>query len=114
MKEILDKVEKLYTVSLKEHGVNSEAVGWPTIDGQVLRFDILVKVIEEKNKAFTVNDLGCGYASMFEYFESNKFNLSKYTGYDISEDMLKTAQLRLENNNKVIIHKFFSFYAITF
>ena len=41
MNEILNKVEKLYTDSLKEHGVSSKAVGWTTGDGQILRFDKL-------------------------------------------------------------------------
>ena len=43
MNEILNKVEKLYTDSLKEHGVSSKAVGWTTGDGQILRFDKLVE-----------------------------------------------------------------------
>ncbi len=105
MKEILNKVEKLYTDSLKEHGVDSKAVGWTTRDGQLLRFDKLVEVIENKDKEFTVNDLGCGYGAMFEYFEKNNFNITQYNGYDISEEMLKSAKEQIGVSSKIELYK---------
>ena len=105
MNEILNKVEKLYTDSLKEHGVSSKAVGWTTGDGQILRFDKLVEVIEDKKESFTINDLGCGFGSMFEYFVANDFNVSKYYGYDISEDMLITAKEQIGQSDKVELFK---------
>lgn len=105
MNEILNKVEKLYTDSLKEHGVSSKAVGWTTGDGQILRFDKLVEVIEDKNEDFSVNDLGCGYGAMFEYFGKKGFKISKYNGYDISEDMLKTAKEQIGKSKKVELFK---------
>ncbi|MEA2018695.1 MAG: methyltransferase domain-containing protein [Campylobacterota bacterium] len=105
MEEILNKVEKLYTDSLKEHGTSSKAVGWTTGDGQMLRFDKLIEVIEDRNEAFSVNDLGCGYGSMFEYFEKNGFNISKYNGYDISEEMLKSAKEQIGKSQKVELFK---------
>jgi len=105
MEEILNKVEKLYTNSLREHGVDSKAVGWMTGDGQVLRFDKLVEVIENKDEEFTLNDLGCGYGAMFQYFEENNFNISKYNGYDISEEMLKSAKEQIGKSAKVKLYK---------
>lgn len=105
MNEILNKVEKLYTDSLKEHGVTSKAVGWTTGDGQILRFDKLVEVVEDKNQDFSVNDLGCGYGAMFEYFGKKGFKISKYNGYDISEDMLKTAKEQIGKSKKVELFK---------
>jgi len=96
MKEVLDKVKKLYTDSLKEYGVNSKSVGWTTEEGQILRFKKLCEVIEDKNTPFTVNDLGCGYGAMFEYLKKNNFNIVHYNGYDISEEMLETAKNKLE------------------
>lgn len=105
MNEILDKVEKLYTNSLKKHGIDSKAVGWNSKESQILRFDKMVEVIDEKDKPFTVNDLGCGYGSMFKYFIENSFNVTKYNGYDISEDMLKVAKQQIGDNNKVELLK---------
>lgn len=101
MKEVLDKVKKLYTDSLKEYGVNSKSVGWTTEEGQILRFKKLCEVIEDKNTPFTVNDLGCGYGAMFEYLKKNNFNIVHYNGYDISEEMLETAKKQIGNSNKV-------------
>jgi len=42
---------------------------------------------------------------MFEYFEENNFNISKYNGYDISEEMLKSAKNRIGNSFKVELYK---------
>ncbi len=38
-------------------------------DGQRLRFEILVRVVEDEGKAggVTINDLGCGYAAIFDF-----------------------------------------------
>lgn len=105
MNKILNKLEKLYTDSLKEHGIDSKAVGWSTKEGQLLRFDKMVQVIEEKDKPFSVNDLGCGYGSMFSYFNDNSFNVSKYNGYDISDDMLKVAKEKIGDDVKVKLFK---------
>ena len=101
MQDILDQVGKLYSESLKEHGIDSKAVGWTTGDGQKLRFDKLVEVINNKNESFSVNDLGCGYGAMFQYFEKNNFNISDYNGYDISEEMLISAKEEIGNNPKI-------------
>jgi SAM-dependent methyltransferase len=101
MSEILNKVEKLYTDSLKEHGVDSKAVGWTNDDGQLLRFDKLVELIEQKDEKFTVNDLGCGYGALRSYFEKNNFNISMYNGYDISKDMLDKARELSGNSSRV-------------
>jgi SAM-dependent methyltransferase len=105
MNEILNKVGKLYTDSLKEHGVDSKAVGWNDDDGQLLRFDKLVELIEQKDEEFTVNDLGCGYGAMFEYLERNNFNIYEYNGYDISEEMLKSAKEHIGDSGKVELYK---------
>ncbi len=101
MKEILDKVKSLYTESLKEHGVDSKSVGWTTKEGQILRFEKLCDIIKDKKQLFTVNDLGCGYGAMFEYFEKNYFNIKHYNGYDISKEMLIAAKSQIGNSSKV-------------
>ena len=44
-------------------------------------------------EAFTVNDLGCGYGSLFAYLdEMAGARLTAYHGYDISEPMLEQAR----------------------
>lgn len=63
MNEILNKIRKTLYRLFKRAWVSSKAVGWTTGDGQILRFDKLVEVIEDKNEDFSVNDLGCGYGA---------------------------------------------------
>lgn len=105
MNNVLNKVEELYTNSLKEHGINSKAVGWPTKESQIIRFNKLIEVIEDKASVVSINDLGCGYGAMYEYFTNNHFNLCQYNGYDISEAMLSKANELIGKNSNVKLIK---------
>ncbi len=99
----LSPVERLYTKSLEEHGTKSIGVGWPDPEMHRLRFDKLVSVIEPDSIDISVNDLGCGYGSLYEYFLENKVNVSTYRGYDISEKMLIEARNRLPQDRVELI-----------
>ncbi|MCJ8344919.1 class I SAM-dependent methyltransferase, partial [bacterium] len=101
MQSTLTKIEKLYNDSLTEHGMKSKGVGWNTSEGQSLRFDKLIELLGNQPESFSVNDLGCGFGSMFEYFESKALNVCNYNGYDISQEMLDSARLRLHDRKDV-------------
>ncbi|HEX6025627.1 MAG TPA: class I SAM-dependent methyltransferase [Solirubrobacter sp.] len=86
----LADVEALYRSNLAEHGTSSASVGWPDARAQQLRFDKLAYVIDT-DAPITVNDWGCGYGAMFRYLDE-RFTLERYTGYDISAEMLEAAR----------------------
>jgi len=93
LKRALDSVERFYTESLAEHGVASKAVGWREEDAQLLRFDQLAKLLEGDDGPVTVNDWGCGYGAMFGYLDTRLGErLERYTGYDISAEMVEAAK----------------------
>lgn len=90
----LTDVEALYTANLAEHGVTSASVGWPDAEAQRLRFDKLAHVIarDAPQGPISVNDWGCGYGAMFGYLDERAdVQLKRYTGYDLSADMLDAA-----------------------
>jgi SAM-dependent methyltransferase len=100
LSDALAGVEALYTANLAEHGVSSASVGWPDADAQRLRFDKLAYAIEVEAPAggVTVNDWGCGYGAMFHYLDARPdVQLSAYTGYDISADMLSAARTHVDD-----------------
>jgi SAM-dependent methyltransferase len=92
----LDKIKKLYTGNLLEHGAKSTAVGWNTEQSQLLRFEKLTSVIEDRSLAVSINDYGCGYGAHLSYLaKACGIAVSKYYGYDLSEDMVNAAKSEL-------------------
>lgn len=93
----LDGIRDLYTGNLATHGLTSKGVGWKDDASHLLRFERLTRVIDSGLPAYTVNDWGCGYAAMFDYLDSlGASRLSRYTGYDISAEMLAAARERCD------------------
>src|SRR4030042_859306 len=98
----LNKIKKLYTDNLNKFGVNSMSVGWPQKNSQLLRFEKLLYVLNSRTENITVNDLGCGYGELFRYFGDKGFDLTKYYGYDISEEMIIAAKEYIKNQKAVL------------
>ena len=97
MKETLDKISNLYSDNFKRHGDQSEAVGWSTKHCQQLRFEKLTQSILDKDTSFSINDYGCGYGAHLEYLLKEKYLVSCYNGYDLSEEMLISSKERLKD-----------------
>ena len=92
--EQLKKIEEMYSGNIKAMGQKSTAVGWNTDDCQNMRFDKLSSFIDDTN--YSVNDYGCGFGSHLQYLtESLGHTVTAYNGYDLSQEMLDTAQTNL-------------------
>jgi SAM-dependent methyltransferase len=93
----LDGIRDLYAGNLAEYGTSSKSVGWRDEASQELRFERLARVIDAGDGGFTVNDWGCGYGAMFGHLD-RAFGprLTRYTGYDISAEMLEAARRQCE------------------
>ena len=92
--ETLVGIAALYTKNLHDYGIGPKSVGWKDESSQLLRFEKLVHVIDMKAESggISVNDLGCGYGAMFRYLaQIPSLRLTRYYGYDISEQMLAQA-----------------------
>lgn len=92
VKTALDEVKNLYTGNLAQHGVDSKSVGWKDEASQLLRFDVLSRVIHEGDAPFTVNDFGSGYGAMYAYLDQRFRGLTGYCGVDVSEPMVAQAK----------------------
>jgi len=90
--KIIEDVCDYYTEKLQTFGATPKGVDWNSLESQELRFEQLVKIIEPDDVNFSMLDYGCGFGSMFP-FVMRKFGESfSFTGYDISEEMIKTAK----------------------
>lgn len=88
----LSAIARLYSDSLGTHGTAAKGVGWGDETSHQLRFDKLAMVLEPPSEAISVIDLGCGYGALHGYLAGRGYRLSKFYGYDISEDMLREAR----------------------
>src|SRR5438270_9454461 len=103
--DALSGVAQLYEDNLRHYGQTSKSVGWRDEASQILRFEKLVELIEPSAGAngISVNDLGCGYAAMFQFLaERPGLKLDRYFGYDISEKMLAEAQCAVGNDSRAV------------
>ncbi len=98
--EILNSVEKYYTEKILKHGATPAGVDWNSQISQELRFEQLVKVFSAEKEMFSILDYGCGYGSMYEFLKI-RYNDFEYTGFDISQEMIKNADALHPTNKKV-------------
>lgn len=99
MDKIGREVKAYYDDKINTFGTTPQGVDWNSIESQELRFEILSRVINE-NKHFSILDYGCGFGSMFNYFEE-KFEKFDYTGFDLSDKMIEAANDKISKQNAV-------------
>lgn len=97
--KLLSDVADYYSSKLAQHGETPHGVDWNSEESQMLRFKQLSKIIDKKCH-FSVNDLGCGYGSYYDYL-SLGYETFSYSGFDVSEEMIRAANLRYKGNSQV-------------
>jgi Trans-aconitate methyltransferase len=91
MSDLLAKVARYYSAKLSDFGPSPRGVDWNGEDGQILRFEQLVKLLPEGEK-FTVCDIGCGYGAFLPFLKQQR-PLAEYLGVDVSPDMVASASV---------------------
>lgn len=100
------KTNEFFGDKLQKLGANSLGVGWNGDDAQRVRYEQLTKLIDF-NDGRTICDFGCGYGYYLSYLQEVFPDWrGKYTGYDISENMIQAAKKIYgqddENHNFVV------------
>lgn len=90
MTRVLDAVRRYYSEKIVEHGPTAKGVDWNDQASQELRFDQLLKLCDAA-EPFSINDYGCGYGALARYLAQRGYTF-RYTGFDISEEMVAQAQ----------------------
>lgn len=89
-----DTARAYYTGKLRRHGATARGVDWSSAASQYLRFAQLVKVCDLR-RPFSLNDFGCGYGALLEYFDFRHPDLTvRYHGIDISPEMIEAARAK--------------------
>jgi SAM-dependent methyltransferase len=89
---LLAEVADYYSSKLASHGDTPRGVDWNGEESQLLRFEQLARVVDPAGP-FSLNDVGCGYAALFDYL-APRFPDMKYAGCDISPEMVAAARAR--------------------
>lgn len=90
--KLLSPIEEYYSSKISLHGSNPDGVDWNSVDGQVLRFEQLSKIISA-DSSFSLCDLGCGYGAYLDFLGS-RYKKFSYTGLDVSNEMINSAKAR--------------------
>lgn len=93
---ITEKVGRYYTERFDKHGATAAGVDWNSTESQELRFAQLLKVVEP-DRAFTINDYGCGYGALADFISSRGLRFT-YRGFDLSQPLIERAK---ELHNKM-------------
>jgi len=100
--ELKAKVSQYYGEKVRTFGPVAKGVDWKDEHSQNLRFEQLLKIVVER-EGITLNDLGCGYGAIFLYKDVSA-RVSKYYGYDISEEMLTHARNLIPDDKAVFVN----------
>lgn len=105
--DLLELIGQVYDHRFKECGPSAKGVFWKHEEGQVLRHEILLKIIDPTDLSgnISIGDLGCGYGAFFELLkDSPLMDGSQYFGYDISIEMIDAASIRNHDRRASFIH----------
>lgn len=97
--DILTEVAEYYSSKLNQHGETPRGVDWNGEESQTLRFEQLCKIIDTSTQ-FSINDLGCGYGALYDVL-SLRYDSVHYSGFDVSESMIRVALQRYTDRNHV-------------
>jgi len=99
IKNIKNEVSTYYSNKHKEHGNTHLGVDWNSIESQEHRFLQLSNILPQHNE-FNILDYGCGYGALWPYLKKKSFKLSKFIGFDISEEMIQSAKALYRNDKE--------------
>jgi hypothetical protein len=98
------EIVSFYTDHLKNFGDTPKGVGWKNDLAQEVRFEQLIKIINQKINNFTINDLGCGTGKLYSFLSAKNFQPTYY-GYDILEEMIEAAKTYLPIHTSINLIK---------
>lgn len=90
-KDIKEVVSSYYTKKHNEHGNSHWGVDWNSTESQEHRFLQLSKILP-LDAEFSLMDYGCGYGALWPYLKNRGYQISKFTGFDISTEMATSAK----------------------
>ena len=81
-----------YREAVERHGAGFEATLWNSPEAQVLRFDVMIGLMDLEGCA--VLDVGCGQGDLAARLLERRVPFARYVGVDALAEMIEAARLR--------------------
>jgi SAM-dependent methyltransferase len=94
--EILDRTQRYYAGTVREHGATARGVDWNSEASQLLRFDQFARLLDPSGE-IAITDYGCGYGALVDWLEA-RGGPYRYLGFDLSPEMIALAKARHAGN----------------
>lgn len=94
-------LSEFYESCLQKFGPTPQGVDWPNQTDVSKRFTVMLDILshEPTHTTLSLLDLGCGYGALLNHLNTHKPAIDiKYTGIDISDKMVQTAQTLFPHN----------------
>jgi len=88
--DIQEHVRNYYTRKVTAYGPTPRGVDWNSREGQVERFEQLLKLCD-RGSEYSLIDLGCGYGALLDHLRAASDQVH-YRGIDLSEAMIREAR----------------------
>jgi SAM-dependent methyltransferase len=89
----LRPIVRAYDSYLARRAEDARRVGWRDSESQSRKFAEICELFAADDTSFSVYDLGCGLANMYEFLK-DRHPQARYTGCDIHEGMITNARSR--------------------
>lgn len=90
-----------YENCLDKYGDCSKGVDWPKPEDAIIRYNIMLDIIKEKEKV-SLLDFGCGAAHLYDYILEKNYNI-EYYGLDLSEKFIQVCQQKYPEGDFICI-----------
>ena len=91
---VTELLQEHYTKTFRKYGPVPAGVDWGTDENAaLLRQRIMLNVVRDRRRPFSLLDVGCGYGALLDEVNSQQLN-AEYTGIDIVPDLVKSGELR--------------------
>lgn len=88
--DTLNNLRNFFDERIKAHGAQPKGVDWNSQESQVIRFEQLLKIVQQPDEPFSIIDFGCGYGALIDYLNAKGYQYT-YTGYDMTPAVIEAA-----------------------
>jgi SAM-dependent methyltransferase len=95
-----------YANCLRQHGDSHFGVDWPTQEGAIRRYDVMIEFITQRKVADRVKvlDFGCGLSGLWDRIVELGFDDAvEYTGIDINQEYVDLSRQKFPNNDYLCV-----------
>jgi hypothetical protein len=84
----MNQICDYFAGKLEQHGATPRGVDWNSNGAQDMRFLQLAKIIDHRERSFSILDYGSGFGSFYDYLISQNMKPQRYVGFDIVDGMV--------------------------